>query len=145
MFQNVLVCGEALEVNCVNDLHIKTTLSDLSLINNVTIDIGKMLTATRRKHEQQLSGAKTIWPQPIQRKTRKMSKSQAQKLVQEVEQSENDSGFKSHSRKDDSLCERKAKNNVKPPFMLSFVGGLFNVQFYKTLVSENANIFNYTF
>lgn len=35
VFQNIIVCGQALEVNCVNDLAIDVTLNDLIFLNNL--------------------------------------------------------------------------------------------------------------
>lgn len=43
VFQNIIVCGQALEVNCVNDLAIDVTLNDLTFLNNLCQKITTIL------------------------------------------------------------------------------------------------------
>lgn len=35
IFQNIIVCGQALELNCVNDFSVNVTLNDINLLNNL--------------------------------------------------------------------------------------------------------------
>lgn len=132
VFQNILVCGQALEVNCVNDLHIKTTLSDLSLINNLMIDFRNKFNLTSKS---ELNRSKAIQKMCKSNEYHKISRSKAQ--IQLPEHYENDSGFKSHSKKAESLIENMngKGSTTKVPFALSFVGGYFSIKLYKSLVS----------
>lgn len=43
VFQNIIVCGQAVELNCVNDLAIDVTLNDLTFLNNLCHKIQTIL------------------------------------------------------------------------------------------------------
>lgn len=153
MFQNILVCGQALEINCVNDLHMKTTLSDLSLISSLVNDFGKICSAVATTTQQSPDAQKkNIRTRKYQRRPSARPKPPIPRMVQESARSEHDSGFKSNSKKE-VLMENGCEAGVKPPFTLSFVGGYFTIKFYKSLVRmpltfcspQMANITNLSF
>lgn len=146
VFQNILVCGQAIEINCVNDLHMKATLSDLALINSLANDIRNIsnivASTTQLKH---LPDARSKCVKSKESPTRpssrqKPQKPQIPKFLQESERSEHDSGFKSHSKKEE-LIDNGYETGVQPPFTLSFVGGYFTVKFYKSLVGAVISLF----
>lgn len=140
MFQNILVCSQALEINCVNDLHMKATLNDLSLINNLGNDFRSIFakSTTTVPTLKRKSISKRLSADYLYRRSQiGKPKSHVQTMALGSEHSENDSGFKSNSKKNQAITEGCSHTgNGNEPFILSFVGGLFGIKLYKSMVRK---------
>lgn len=142
VFQNIIVCGQALEVNCISDLSVDFSIDDLELMNRLSKNILSTLsrpsaTATRRETQSQLGGLHSIEPKRMnfERQT------SFAKSILTADQFDSDSGFKSNRCNDRAKMNWKndATSQIQLPQSLSFVGGIFTFQLFERKSDENSN------
>ncbi|XP_031633200.1 vacuolar protein sorting-associated protein 13B isoform X2 [Contarinia nasturtii] len=127
VFQNIVVCGQALEINCISDLCLNLTLNDIELLNDLRLKFSNVF-------RQQ-----TIESTCIPAKRQRMDKctTHFRTINDQFDNHLSDSGFKSNCYHDKRKSNEKlSTQKIDIPHMLSFVGGAFTVQLYNKIVQH---------
>ncbi|KAJ6640172.1 Vacuolar protein sorting-associated protein 13B [Pseudolycoriella hygida] len=144
VFKNVLVCGEAIEVNCLSDLIVDLTTDELLLFHNLQNNLINLMQSIPKLRESDA-------PANTQRKISKLpseNRSSRSKVFLKNERNMDhhltDSGFESFERYSDlkykKVKSRASVTKTEPkfvPFDVSFVGGKFNLNVFKVKKSES--------
>lgn len=124
IFQNIVVCGQALEVNCISDLCLNLTLNDIGLLNDLRLKFSNVFKA------------KTIESTvvPVKRQEMKKCTNHFRTINDQFDNHLSDSGFKSNCYQDKrKSIEKLSTQKIDIPHMVSFVGGAFTVQLYNKI------------
>lgn len=130
VFQNVVVCGQAIELDCLSDLSINMTLADIRLLNDLSLCYSSIFQQTNTSKDTNPAES----PQP---KASKQSTSRP--FIDQHELS--DSGFRSNLYYPGKSKDIEQANNQKhvTPHSWSFVGGHFTIQLYHDLDAQRTN------
>lgn len=158
IFQSIVVCGHALELNCVNDLSVNLTLNDVDLLNKLRLSFMNVFGYVEFRFNgyfeffQLLSlilfnlfHFRISCAQPPNGKRQMLPQLNSPHLINKstVDQFDNhlsDSGFKSNFNPEKSKSSEKSNVQKKYiPYAWSFVGGLFSMQLY----DKNVCIFSW--
>lgn len=136
VFQNIIVCGQAIEINIINDLDIKLYISDLRFLKKLH---EKLSIIVYNKNIGNLNDDITAISTPNpneQLKSKFIRQSSLQRISSNADQFDSDSGFKSNWCNDKLKIGEKRLSRVYPtlPRIFSFVGGVFTFEIF----SENA-------
>lgn len=126
MFQNIVVSGQALEMNCISDLCLSFTLHDIDLLNDLAMKFSNVFTTSSAGSNNK---RKKSLPVP------ERYGSHFRPMVDQFDNHLSDSGFKSNFYPDKRKSSEKSNSpKIEIPQMISFVGGGFTVQLYKSAV-----------
>lgn len=120
IFQNVIVCSQAIELGCLNDLSINLTLTDLCLLNNLSVCYSNIFQQT----SQTTSMIKSL--DSPQMKPMKLSMHADQHDL-------SDSGFRSsicYADKSKAIDHATHQQKREMPYIWSFVGGHLSLRLY---------------
>lgn len=119
IFQNVIVCGQAIELGCLSDLSINLTLTDLRLLNNLNVCYSNIFQQSSQTTTVKSSDSPKLKPLKSSTNT-------------DQHQDFSDSGFRSsmcYAEKSKAI-DRLPNQKREMPYVWSFVGGHFLIRLY---------------
>lgn len=127
IFQNIIVCGQAFELNCISDLSINLTVNDIALLNHLRLSYADVFTQNNTdesKTRRKISHTKSINSANVRVFTDQFDNNYL-----------SDSGFKSNCYQEKIKMSEKPNDQKKEvPYIYSFIGGHFSMRLYKNSV-----------
>lgn len=134
VFQNIIVCGQAIEVNFINDLVVILTTNDLQVLNKLQDNLSSITVNNNVKKIENNFSTLSL------ENSAKKFKNSIQKLSSNVDQFDSDSGFKSNRCNNKTKIFEKSLTREHPiiPKIFSFVGGIFTFEIFNSNTTNDS-------